>query len=155
MGNHQWKIDGKPVSPASGAQIIWEDNQFFKLTYNGESFLGEITEEQLERGYLKVKINHREFTIQKEGPLDELIASLGLDKEKIKKLHQLRSPMPGRINGSNVKIGDEINLGDELLTLEAMKMENVLKSDGIGRVKTIHFSLQEVVDKNAILITFE
>jgi biotin carboxyl carrier protein len=34
-------------------------------------------------------------------------------------------------------------------------MENVLKSDGIGRVKTIHFSLQEVVDKNAILITFE
>ena len=63
--------------------------------------------------------------------------------------------MPGRIIGSNVKIGDEINLGDELLTLEAMKMENVLKSDGIGKVKTIHFELQEVVDKNAILITFE
>jgi hypothetical protein len=31
----------------------------------------------------------------------------------------------------------------------------VLKSDGIGKVKTIHFELQEVVDKNAILITFE
>jgi hypothetical protein len=58
MGKHQWKIDGKPVSPASGAQIVWEDNQFFKLTYNGESFLGEITEEQLERGYLIFKINH-------------------------------------------------------------------------------------------------
>jgi biotin carboxyl carrier protein len=80
---------------------------------------------------------------------------LGLDKEKIKKLHQLKSPMPGRIIGSNVKIGDEIKLGDELLTLEAMKMENVLKSDGIGTVKTIHYELQEVVDKNAILITFE
>ena len=63
--------------------------------------------------------------------------------------------MPGRVIGIAVKIGDEIEVGSELMTLEAMKMENVLKSNGIGKVKLIHIGLQQVVDKGTILITFE
>jgi biotin carboxyl carrier protein len=62
--------------------------------------------------------------------------------------------MPGRVIAIAVNIGDEIHVGDELLTLEAMKMENVLKSDGTGVVKSIDIQLQDVVDKGKVLITF-
>jgi biotin carboxyl carrier protein len=63
--------------------------------------------------------------------------------------------MPGRIVGIHVKVGSLVNTGDELLTLEAMKMENVLKSDGSGVVKSIEIKEQEVVDKGKVLLTFE
>ena len=54
-----------------------------------------------------------------------------------------------------VSVGQELQLGDEILSLEAMKMENVLKAEGIGIVKTILVSKDEVVDKGSVLIEFE
>lgn len=155
MSSHSWKIDGKLVVPSKGPEIVWEDNRFFTVEWNGKKFLGEVTEEKMEEGFIRVKINHREFLLEREGKLDSLIKELGLDKEKIKKLKQLKSPMPGRVIGLSVKPGDAVVVGDELLTLEAMKMENVLKSDGEGVVKSIDVNLQDVVDKGKVLITFE
>ncbi len=155
MSTHVWKVDGKVVSPTKGPEILWEDNRFFTVEWNGKKFLGEVTEEKMEQGYIRVKINHREFLLEKEGKLDTLIKELGLDKEKIKKLKQLKSPMPGRVIGVSVQPGDVVSVGDELLTLEAMKMENVLKSDGEGVVKSIDVALQDVVEKGKVLITFE
>ena len=155
MNDSGWKIDGNSVNPLSNGRVVWESNRFFSLIYNGNTFHGEVIEEQLENGFLKVKVNHRFFTISKTRSLDKLILELGLDKEKTKTLRNLKAPMPGRVIGIAVKIGDEIEVGSELMTLEAMKMENVLKSNGIGKVKLIHIGLQQVVDKGTILITFE
>ena len=155
MSAHVWKVDGKVVSPSKGPEIRWEDNRFFTVEWKDKKFLGEVTEERMEEGFIRVKINHREFLLEKEGKLDTLIKELGLDKEKIKKLKQLKSPMPGRVIGVAVKPGDHVSIGDELLTLEAMKMENALKSDGEGIVKSIEVVLQDVVEKGKVLITFE
>jgi biotin carboxyl carrier protein len=150
-----WKLDGEQVVVTNKNTIIWEDNIFFKIHFNGNIFHGEIMEESLENGLLRVKVNHREFLITKSGPLDKLISELGLDKVKVRKLQQLKSPMPGRIVSISVNVGDSVDVGTPLLTLEAMKMENVLKSDGTGIVKSIDVKSQEVVDKGAVLISFE
>ncbi len=80
---------------------------------------------------------------------------MGLDKKKVKKLKELSSPMPGRVLKIMVKLGDQINIGDSLLSLEAMKMENILKSDGEGIVKEIFINEEQVVDKGEVLIEFE
>jgi biotin carboxyl carrier protein len=80
---------------------------------------------------------------------------MGLDKKKVKKLKELSSPMPGRVLKIIVKPGDQINIGDSLLSLEAMKMENILKSDGEGIVKEIFINEEQVVDKGEVLIEFE
>lgn len=155
MENSKWKIDGEYVHPTNKAEVYWEDFTFFKIVFDGITYNGEILEEDLERGFVRLKVNHREFLLEKERALDSLIKELGLDTEKIKKLHQLKSPMPGRVIGIKVNIGDEVEVGDELLTLEAMKMENALKSDGIGIVKSIEIALNDVVEKGKVLITFE
>jgi pyruvate carboxylase len=63
--------------------------------------------------------------------------------------------MPGRIILVLVKVGDEVDTGTPLISLEAMKMENTLKSSGIGKVKNIHVTAGAVVEKGAPLFEFE
>jgi biotin carboxyl carrier protein len=63
--------------------------------------------------------------------------------------------MPGRIVNIAVSVGQELNPGDEILSLEAMKMENVLKAEGVGIVKAIMVKSDQVVDKGSVMIEFE
>jgi biotin carboxyl carrier protein len=155
MANRTWNFDGKDVIGSEGAVVQWDDHRFFKLTYKGQSFHGEILEDGSENNELKIKVNHRVFSVKKKGELDELIGALGLDKPKVRKLKELQAPMPGRIVQITVEVGQELNIGDEILSLEAMKMENVLKAEGIGKVKAILIKPDQVVDKGAVLIEFE
>jgi biotin carboxyl carrier protein len=155
MANKVWNIDRNEVRSAEGAVIEWDDHKYFTLTYGKETFHGEVMEERIEANYLKIKINHRVFEVSRKGELDELIAALGMDKPKIKKLKELAAPMPGRIVNIEVNIGDQLEPGDAILSLEAMKMENVLKAEGVGTVKAICVNKEDVVDKGSILIEFE
>lgn len=148
-------VDGVAIESQSGAELIWNDRDFFTISYKGQSFNGEILNRDIENQKLTLKLNHREFEIRKKIELDALIAELGLDKVKIKKLRELGSPMPGRILSIHVKAGDHVKVGDPILSLEAMKMENILKSDGEGIVKRIAIEKEQVVDKGQLLIEFE
>ncbi|MDG1148384.1 MAG: acetyl-CoA carboxylase biotin carboxyl carrier protein subunit [Crocinitomicaceae bacterium] len=155
MANRIWNIDGSETVASEGAVIKWEDHIFFTLSYNGQSFKGEILEEKTERNFLKLKINHRVFEIRKKGELDELISAMGLDVPKVRKLKELQAPMPGRIVNIAIVVGQELSVGDEILSLEAMKMENVLKAEGVGVVKAINYSNNDVVEKGAVIVEFE
>lgn len=155
MANQVWNIDGEEVIAAEGAVIEWDDHKYFTITFGAQQFNGEVVEERIEENYLKIKVNHRIFEISKKGELDDLIAALGMDKPKVRKLKELVAPMPGRIVAIAVAVGDELEVGDEILSLEAMKMENVLKAEGVGKVKAIFAKKEDVVDKGHILIEFE
>ena len=155
MANPIWTVDGQDIESGKNSLITWDDHRFFTLVHNGVTFHGEVMNEDLENNSLRLKINHRVFDIKKKGSLDELIASLGLDKPKIRVLKELIAPMPGRIVNIAVEIGQELDLGDEILSLEAMKMENVLKAEGVGKVKSITVSKDDIVEKGSVLIEFE
>ena len=62
--------------------------------------------------------------------------------------------MPGLIIDLKVKTGDTVKAGDSLLILEAMKMENMLKSPGDGVVKNVKVKKGDAVEKNQVLIEF-
>ena len=155
MANRTWNIDGKDIQGADGAVIEWEDHSFFKLTHKGQVFHGELLEDKSEDQLLRIKINHRVFEIRKKGSLDALISALGLDVPKVRKLKELLAPMPGRIVQVSIAIGQELHPGDEVLSLEAMKMENVLKAEGTGIVKSILIAPGQVVEKGSVLVEFE
>ena len=153
--NSIFVIDGVEIEAGSGAEIHWINRDFFELIYHGISFKGEILNRDIENRKLRLKLNHRVFEIKKKFVLDALIAELGLDKIKVKKLKELSSPMPGRILNIQVQVGDHVKVGDPILSLEAMKMENILKSDGEGVVKSIAIEKEQVVDKGQLLIEVE
>lgn len=155
MATKNWLIDGEETIGAGGASLKWDDHKYFTLEYKGLVFNGEILNENTENNVLDIKINHRVFQVKKKGELDDLIAQLGMDKPKIKKLKELTAPMPGRIVSLAVEVGQSLEVGDEILSLEAMKMENVLKAEGIGVVKSILVKSDQVVDKGMVMIEFE
>ena len=67
----------------------------------------------------------------------------------------LKAPMPGRVLEILVNEGDSVVEGDGLIVLEAMKMENVIKSNREGVLKSIQTTVGDSVEKNAILLSFE
>lgn len=67
----------------------------------------------------------------------------------------LVAPMPGLIVRVHVQAGDEVAAGQGLVVMEAMKMENELRSSGSGRVKRVHVAPGTAVEKGAILVELE
>ena len=70
-------------------------------------------------------------------------------------MKQLLSPMPGVIIEVSVKAGDVVVVGQDLLTLEAMKMRNKLHAEIDGTVKSVSIKVGDNVEDSALLIEFE
>jgi pyruvate carboxylase subunit B len=64
----------------------------------------------------------------------------------------LKAPMPGLIRRLNVREGDIIEKNDQLVVLEAMKMENNLLAPGRHRVTKVFVEENASVEKNAPLL---
>jgi len=64
----------------------------------------------------------------------------------------VKSPLPGTILNVHVTVGDTVRSGDKLITLEAMKMENVINSDKSGKVVSVNFKKGDSVMEGDILI---
>lgn len=71
------------------------------------------------------------------------------------KIGEIRAVMPGRVAKIYVKSGEHVSAGDSLLVLEAMKMENEIKSPAQGVIKEIHVGSGESVEKDALLVTLD
>ena len=64
----------------------------------------------------------------------------------------LIAPMPGLVVRVNVKPGDQVEAGQPLVVMEAMKMENELRSTSAGIVKAVRFQPGAAVEKGAVLV---
>lgn len=67
----------------------------------------------------------------------------------------VKSPLPGTILSINVKQGDKVSIGQKLLVLEAMKMENNINSDKEGVVGEIKVSKGETVMEGQIMLLID
>ncbi|HWU75903.1 MAG TPA: acetyl/propionyl/methylcrotonyl-CoA carboxylase subunit alpha [Rhodanobacter sp.] len=67
---------------------------------------------------------------------------------------QVIAPMPGRIVLVKAKVGDEVEQGQELLVMEAMKMELALKAPRAGTIENISASQGEFVEADTVLVRF-
>jgi 3-methylcrotonyl-CoA carboxylase alpha subunit len=68
--------------------------------------------------------------------------------------NQIVAPMPGRIVLVKAKAGDAVEEGQELLVMEAMKMELALKAPRAGTIDSVSATQGEFVEADAILVRF-
>lgn len=65
------------------------------------------------------------------------------------------APMPGTIAEIIVEVGDQVKADEELVILEAMKMENPVVAPSDGVVKEVKVEEEDKVDTNQVLIVLE
>jgi 3-methylcrotonyl-CoA carboxylase alpha subunit len=67
----------------------------------------------------------------------------------------IKSPMPCSVAKVFIKAGDEVKKGQTLCTLEAMKMEHVIKSPRDGKIKSVYVKEATFIDANSTILEFE
>jgi len=67
----------------------------------------------------------------------------------------LLCPMPGLVMALTVKAGDKVEAGQALATVEAMKMENILRAEKSGVIKEVRASVGESLAVDAVILEFE
>jgi acetyl-CoA carboxylase biotin carboxyl carrier protein len=68
---------------------------------------------------------------------------------------EITAPMGGKIIDVKVKAGDTVNENDEVVILEAMKMELPVVATGSGTVKEVNCKKGDAVEADAVLIVLE
>jgi biotin carboxyl carrier protein len=102
----------------------------------------------------EIKVNNNVYTVTAKDQFDILLDKLGLGNLTAAKVSEIKAPMPGMVLKVFVSEGMEIKKGDNLFILEAMKMENIIKSPADVTVKTVKIKPGDKVEKGQILMLF-
>ena len=142
-------IDGTPVAYAF--EPVSE--RYYSLLIDGRSLPVVVEEEP--GGRLRVTVAGRPVAVQVKDEKALLLERFGLNDTAGEAARTIYAPMPGLVLNVMVEPGQEVQAGQGLLVLEAMKMENELRAHIDGIVKTLHVAPGDAVVKNALLVEFE
>jgi 3-methylcrotonyl-CoA carboxylase alpha subunit len=67
----------------------------------------------------------------------------------------VKTPMPGKVIRVNKAVGDNVQAGDIIIVLEAMKMEHSIKSPQDGRLETLNYKIDDIVADGVVLFVLE
>ena len=149
--NDKFEYEILPIA-AEQLDLASTGKRAFHLLENGKSYQAELLSINKAAKTVNLRINGQSFNVSIADAYDQLIDKMGLSVSVVHKIKEIKAPMPGLVLSIAVEPGQEIVHGDPLLILEAMKMENIIKSPGEGVVKTIHAIKGKAVEKGETLI---
>jgi biotin carboxyl carrier protein len=144
----------------------------FKLTHNGKTHLVDAL--TLDHGAVSMLLDGTSYSVEFDEQGDEVQVMVRGQSTRIDVADERRlrlraatagfslegkqliaAPMPGKVVKVLVKLGDEVKEGQGLVVVEAMKMENELKSPKAGKVVELPAKEGTAVELNAKLVVVE
>ena len=141
----------------------------FKFNIRGNNYNVELL--NIEDNIAEIEVNGSTYQVEIEMAIKEaktpklirpkIIPSGGSDVIKTSKPSDrkgvgfVKAPLPGTILELKVKLGDDVKVGDTLLIMEAMKMENDITAPKSGTIKEIKVKKDQSVSKDDILIIID
>jgi biotin carboxyl carrier protein len=128
----RWKVslDGHPVD----ADAVEIDANTISLLLEGQSYEVRVTHSS--DGVLKLQTGLQEFTAEVVDPRAWRGRRHGV--VEVEGRQQVVAPMPGKVVRVLVVVGDKVEAGQGLLVVEAMKMQNEIRSPKGGTVERLH-----------------
>jgi biotin carboxyl carrier protein len=144
LENAYWKVflDGKPVD-TDVAEIT---PNTFSVLLNEKAF--EIRLMQRPDGSLQAETSGKEFSIE---ILDRRAWRGRHSAAAVDGRQQITAPMPGKIVKVLVKEGEQVQAGQGLLVVEAMKMQNEISSPKSGKVERLNVEEGQAVNSGDVL----
>ncbi len=143
INNSQVEADVRQISPA-----IWHIIDQLK-SYNVEVVTFDAATKTA-----NIRVNNNIYQLTAKDKFDILLDKMGLSGLVTAKISELKAPMPGLVLKTFVEDGATVAKGDSLFILEAMKMENIIKSPADGVIKTVKVKSSDKVEKGQILLQF-
>ncbi len=103
----------------------------------------------------RMRLRGADLKVHVRTPRQHDLAGLMLEKAPPDTSKYLLCPMPGLVVRINVAVGDEVQEGQALATVEAMKMENILKAERRGIVKAVKASAGASLKVDDVILEFE
>ncbi|HMB90120.1 MAG TPA: acetyl-CoA carboxylase biotin carboxyl carrier protein subunit, partial [Rhodothermales bacterium] len=104
---------------------------------------------------VRVTLRGRQIEVQIKDQRALLLERFGLDDAGAAAQREAHAPMPGLVLRVLVEPGQQVEAGDGLVVLEAMKMENELRAQAPGTIAAIHVNPGDAVSKNALLLEID
>jgi biotin carboxyl carrier protein len=130
LGGEQYHVDSQRIS-----------ENCLSLLVDGKTYTVLVAEDKT-KSYISVQ--GEQFCIE-EAKSEAETRSVA-EAATLKEIPTISSPMPGKIVKILVREGDKVKKGQGLVIVEAMKMENEIRSPGAGIVKKINFKEGNLVD---------
>ena len=150
--HHEYELT---VDDLSALDLLSVGKDQYHIIKDQVSYNLKVKSFNLENKHVVINVNGSDFSIDIKDKYDLLINKLGLSAVTSQVEKDIKAPMPGLVLEVKVKVGDTVEEGDALLILEAMKMENVIKSGGAATIKSIHIEQGNTVEKGQLLIEME
>ena len=140
----------------------------YKYTINGTKY--EVAIGDIEENIVTVTVNGEAYKVEmeKEAEPEKKKPVLGkpaaaesasdepaANKAAVNKNNAIKAPLPGVITDIKVAVGDEVQVGDTVIVLEAMKMANNLQAEKAGKVTAICVKVGESVMEDDALVVIE
>jgi biotin carboxyl carrier protein len=145
IGNKKFKWD---------IELIDKQCSYYHIIKDNASYNASVLEYDEENKSLVISVRGNVYKVEVKDEYDVLLENLGIDISTGKKVSDIKAPMPGLVKDILIQAKQEVHQGDSLLILEAMKMENIIKSPTDGVIKSIEIELDAAVEKNQVLIKF-
>lgn len=141
MKNYKFKINGSNYS----VDINNVEGQIVELEVNGTPYKVEMDKE--------IKQTKTPKLVRKEQVPSTDSTPSTVKTTSSTKMGSIKTPLPGTILDVYVNVGDTVKVGQKLLLLEAMKMENQIDSDMDGVVKEVKVRKGDVIMEGDVLVT--
>jgi glutaconyl-CoA/methylmalonyl-CoA decarboxylase subunit gamma len=122
----------------------------FNFNNQGKDFEVEILDQE---SGIKITVNGKEFAYDERAAVEIAAVPQTMLPRRDLNSKEVRAVLAGTITDLNVSPGDIVKVGQKLLTLSAMKMENEILAEVEGRVKEVNVAKDQKVKEGDVLIT--
>lgn len=150
-------VDGRdpvPIDLAEPDLRRLPDGTYHYLSPAGRSLAVEVIELREREGRVVLGVDGRRHEVQLRSPLARLLDEMGLEANPQAAVREVTAPMPGLVLRVEASPGERVEAGATLLVLEAMKMENAIKSPVGAEVEVVEVTEGQAVEKGAVLVRF-
>jgi acetyl/propionyl-CoA carboxylase alpha subunit len=154
MTDYQATIDGAIVDPAADWSLTWLDQAagIARVTHGSRSEICLAEGSGIE---WVVTLRGRRIPVSVRSWRERVLADADSAARARGGPLDVRATLPGLVVAIAVREGDDVSEGDPLLTIEAMKMQNEVRSPQAGRIATVEVVAGQAVAAGATLLRIE
>ncbi len=139
------RIDGEVVSPVSHNTAVEVEPGVYSILVEGSSY-------EVRVGAGQVAVGKRHFDYHVDDPRQWKRSG---DAAGGQGRAAILAPMPGKVVRIMAAVGDEVEAGQGIVVVEAMKMQNEMKAPRAGRVSSIQVKENDSVVAGGVLAVIE